>query len=134
MTTMLQHFVNGSETASANGRHGDIYNPATGEVQKKVAFASKGDVENAIAAAQEAFPAWAATPPALRAKILFKYKHLLDENADKIAALLTSEHGKVLNDAMGEVTRGIEVVEFACGIPHLLKGEYTENVARDVDS
>ncbi len=131
---MLQHFVNGTETASANGRHGDIYNPATGEVQKKVAFASKADVENAIAAAQEAFPAWAATPPGLRAKILFKYKHLLDENADKIAELLTSEHGKVLNDAKGEVIRGIEVVEFACGIPHLLKGEYTENVARNVDS
>ncbi len=134
MTTTLKHFVNGTEMASANGRQGDIYNPATGQVQKKVAFASKADVEKAISAAEEAFPAWAATPPVVRAKILFKFKQLLDENADKIAEILTSEHGKVLNDARGEVTRGIEVVEFACGIPHMLKGEYTENVARDVDS
>ena len=84
MTTILPHFVNGTEMASANGRHGDIYNPATGQVQKKVAFASKAEVEKAISAAEAAFPAWAATPPSLRAKILFKFKHLLDQNADKL--------------------------------------------------
>jgi malonate-semialdehyde dehydrogenase (acetylating)/methylmalonate-semialdehyde dehydrogenase len=99
-----------------------------------VPLASKIDVENAIAVAQAAFPAWAATTPLNRSRILFKFKALLEAHADEIAACITAEHGKVLADARGELTRGLEVVEFACGIPHLQKGEHSMNVGRDVDS
>ncbi len=130
----VQHFINGKSVAGTSGRQGDVYNPATGEIARKVDFASDEDVNKAVAAAQEALPDWAATPPLTRARIMMKYRELLEDNADDLAAILTSEHGKVLSDARGEMTRGIEVVEFVTGIPHLLRGDFTENVGRGVDS
>jgi malonate-semialdehyde dehydrogenase (acetylating)/methylmalonate-semialdehyde dehydrogenase len=130
----LAHFIHGTEVAGASGRFGDVYDPATGRVSGKVPLASKAEVEKAIADAAAAFPGWAATTPLNRARVLFKFKHLLDQHADEIALAITLEHGKVLSDARGEVTRGMEVVEFACGIPHLLKGEHSMNVGGGVDS
>src|SRR5258708_4419170 len=130
----LHHYIGGAEVAGRSGRFGDVYNPALGSVKARVPFASEAEVSAAVEAAQKAFPAWAATPPLRRARVMFKFKELLDAHAEKLAAIITSEHGKVLSDAKGEVTRGVEVVEFACGIPHLLKGEYTEQVGTGVDS
>ena len=130
----LTHFIHGQDVAGASGRFGDVFDPATGEVSGQVPLASKAEVEAAIASAQAAFPAWAATTPLNRARVLFKFKELLDQHADEIARAITSEHGKVFSDARGELTRGMEVVEFACGIPHLLKGEHSMNVGSGVDS
>ena len=130
----IPHFIHGQDVAGSSGRFGEVFNPATGEVNSQVPLASKAEVEAAIASAQAAFPAWAATTPLNRARILFKFKDLLEKHADEIALTITSEHGKVFSDARGELTRGIEVVEFACGIPHLLKGEHSMNVGSGVDS
>jgi malonate-semialdehyde dehydrogenase (acetylating)/methylmalonate-semialdehyde dehydrogenase len=130
----IGHFINGEAVAGKNNRFGDVFNPATGEVSARVSLASTDEVRSAIATAEAAYPAWAATPALKRARILFNFKHLLDENADHLTEIITAEHGKVLSDAKGEVTRGIEVVEFACGIPHLLKGEYSENVGSGIDT
>ena len=130
----ILHFIQGQARDGGSGRYSDVYDPATGQVQASVALASTADVEAAVTAAQAAFPAWAATTPLNRARVLFKFKELLEAHADEIAACITSEHGKVLADARGELTRGLEVVEFACGAPHLLKGEHSMNVGRDVDS
>ncbi|MFO1394890.1 MAG: CoA-acylating methylmalonate-semialdehyde dehydrogenase [Steroidobacteraceae bacterium] len=130
----LGHFVSGRPVAGTSGRQGPVYNPATGELRGDVAYASADETRAAIAAAEAALPAWAATPPLTRARVMFRYKALLEQHAGEIAALLTSEHGKVLSDARGELVRGTEVVEFACGIPQLLKSEYTENVGTNVDS
>ena len=131
----LGHFVNGAGIAGApGGRHGTVYNPATGTVRAQVAFASADETSAAIAAAKAAAPAWAATPPLKRARVLFRFKELLEAHHDELARLITLEHGKVLSDAHGEVTRGLEVVEFACGIPQLLKGEFSENVGAGIDS
>ena len=131
--TMVGHYINGKPVADDN-RPQDVFNPATGAVSKQVAMASKTTVEDAIAAASAAFPAWRNTPPLKRARIMFKFKELLDANADKVVALITEEHGKVLNDALGEFTRGVEVVEYACGAPELLKGEFSKNVGPEIDS
>ena len=130
---VVGHLINGAQVTDTE-RTQDVYNPATGEVTKQVALASKQTVEDAIAAAEAAFPAWRATPPMKRARIMFRFKELLDQNAEKICALLTDEHGKVLDDAMGELTRGIEVVEFACGGPQMLKGEHSKDVGPAIDS
>ncbi len=130
----IHHFIGGRETAGQSGRFGDVFNPALGQAAARAPFASESEVGAAVEAAHKAFPAWAATPPLRRARVMFKFKELLDQHADALAAIVTSEHGKVLSDAKGEVTRGIEVVEFACGIPQLLKGEYTEQVGTGVDS
>ena len=130
----LAHFINGKPHAGDGRRWGDIFNPATGEVVLQVPLGSAADVDAALAAATAALPGWADTTPLRRARILFKFKELLEKNADEIAARITHEHGKVLSDARGELTRGIEVVEFACGIPHLLKGEYSDQVGAGVDS
>ena len=130
----ILHFIQGQARDGTSGRYSDVYDPATGQVQASVALASRADVEKAVSAAQSAFPGWAATTPLNRARVLFKFKELLEAHADEIAACITSEHGKVLSDARGELTRGLEVVEFACGAPHLLKGEHSMNVGRDVDS
>jgi len=126
--------VLGGQRRDVSERHADICDPATGAVTKRVPLASADDVRAAIDAAAAAFPAWAATTPLNRARVMFKFKELLERHAGELAAIITSEHGKVLSDARGEVTRGLEVVEFACGIPHLLKGEHSMNVGRDVDS
>jgi len=134
MTKKLKNFVNGSAAHSDTQRWGDVYDPATGAVASLVPLSTSKDVAVAVSAASRAFEGWAATPAVRRARVLFKFKALIDEHLDELAALLTSEHGKVLDDARGSVTRGMEVVEFACGIPHLLKGEYAEHVGRGVDS
>ncbi len=134
MTETINHHIGGQVTEGTSGRHGDVYNPALGEVIRQVAFASEEEVAAAVAVAKAAFPAWAATPPLRRARVLFRLKDLLERNIDELAAVLSEEHGKTVPDAKGSITRGIEVVEFACGIPHLLKGEFSEDVGTGVDS
>jgi malonate-semialdehyde dehydrogenase (acetylating)/methylmalonate-semialdehyde dehydrogenase len=129
----LGHWINGAVVADSN-RPAPVTNPATGEVTKHVAMASKATVESAIAAAQTAFPAWRATPPLKRARILTKFRELLERDSDRICAAITSEHGKVWDDALGELQRGIEVVEYACGAPDLLKGEHSRDVGPEIDS
>ena len=133
IANVVGHFINGVDVAD-DDRLEPISNPATGKVTRHVAMASQQTVESAIAAAEAAFPAWRNTPPAKRARIMFRFKQLLEEHADEIAAAITDEHGKVLDDAMGEFGRGVEVVDYACGIPELLKGEYTRNVGPGIDS
>ena len=130
----LQHFVSGAIWAGASMRTGDIFNPATGAVASKVSLASAADVDHAVAAARSAQPAWGATPPAKRAAVMFEFRNLLNAHTDELAEMLSAEHGKTIADARGELARGIEVVEFACGIPQLLKGEYSEGVAAGIDS
>jgi malonate-semialdehyde dehydrogenase (acetylating)/methylmalonate-semialdehyde dehydrogenase len=127
------HFING-RMVSDQARTQDVYNPATGRAVRQVALASKSTVEEAITAAEAAFPEWRNTPPIKRARIMFRFKELLEQNADKVVALLTEEHGKVLNDAEGEFMRGVENVEYACGAPDLLKGEHSKNVGPAIDS
>jgi len=134
MSKTLFHYVNGTRVDGTSGRFGDVYNPATGEVAARVPLASAAETAGVIEAAAAAFPAWRDTPPLRRAAVLFRFKELLDRNLDELAQLVAQEHGKVLNDARGSVTRGIEVVEFACGAPHLLKGTFSENVGTNVDS
>ncbi len=130
----VRHFVSGDIWAGASGRFGDVCNPATGAVTAQVALGSAADVDRAVAAAKAAQPAWSATPPAKRAEVMFAFRSLLKAHTEELAAMLSAEHGKTLPDAKGEMARGIEVVEFACGIPQLLKGEYSEGVASGVDS
>jgi malonate-semialdehyde dehydrogenase (acetylating) / methylmalonate-semialdehyde dehydrogenase len=130
----IPHYINGHLTDTDSGRYGDVYNPALGEPIAHVALASVNDVNKAVAAAAAAFPAWANTPALGRARVLFKYLQLMHQHADEFAALLTLEHGKTFSDAQGEVARGIEVVEFAVGIPQLLKGEFSDQIARGVDA
>jgi malonate-semialdehyde dehydrogenase (acetylating)/methylmalonate-semialdehyde dehydrogenase len=130
----VTHYIDGQRTAGDSTRWGDVYDPAAGKVQARVAFASKADVDRAVASAAAALPAWSAVPPVRRARVMFRFKELIERERKALAALITSEHGKVLSDAAGEVQRGLEVVEFACGIPHLLKGEFAESVGTDVDS
>ncbi|GGD38538.1 CoA-acylating methylmalonate-semialdehyde dehydrogenase [Pseudoxanthomonas indica] len=134
MPEPLHHYVNGHPIAGNSGRSAEVFDPATGHVSAFVPLASRPEVEHAVASAHAAFPAWAETTPLNRARVLFRFKELLERHADDVALRITYEHGKVLSDARGEVTRGLEVVEFACGIPHLLKGEHSMNVGREVDS
>lgn len=134
MSYTINHFINGKTVASQSGRMHPIHNPATGEVAGQVAFADPKEVEQAIAAAKAALPAWSAMPAVRRARILFKYKALLEKHMDELAKLVTMEHGKTLSDAKGSVMRGIEVVELACGIPNMLKGWFSEDVGTDIDS
>ena len=130
----LTHWINGKHVEGTSGRFGNVYNPTTGEVAAQVPLASTTELDAAVEAAKAAFPEWAATPPLTRARVMFKYKTLIEDNSDRLAAVITAEHGKVLSDAGGSLTRGLEVVEFACGIPQLLKGEYTEQVGRGIDA
>jgi malonate-semialdehyde dehydrogenase (acetylating)/methylmalonate-semialdehyde dehydrogenase len=129
----IGHFIGGKEVNGASGRWGDVFNPNTGEVQARVAFAKRAEVEQAIASAEAAQPAWAATNPQRRGRVLMKFLDLLQRDFDQLAALLSSEHGKTLADSRGDIQRGLEVVEFACGIPHLLKGEFTEGAGPGID-
>ncbi|MEL0622506.1 CoA-acylating methylmalonate-semialdehyde dehydrogenase [Marinomonas arenicola] len=129
----IGHLIGGQPSHEAS-RTQDVFNPATGDVAKKVAIASKATVEEAIAAAKAAYPAWRETPPLKRARVMFKYKALLEQHADKIAAMIGAEHGKICYDAAGELQRGIENVEYACGAPELLKGEFSKNVGPNIDS
>ncbi len=130
----IGHFIGGQPVGGTSGRFGDVFNPAFGEVTGRVALATAGEVDRAVVAARAALPEWAATPPHIRARVMMKFKTLLDANADALIRVISAEHGKVQSDAQGELTRGIEVVEFACGIPHLLKGEFSLNVGRGIDS
>ena len=133
-TASIQHYINGQMTPGESGTTQDVFNPATGQVTGQVALASPNDVETAVAAARGAFPAWADTPPIRRARVMFKFLELLNAHKDELAEAITREHGKVFTDAQGEVARGIDIVEFACGIPQLLKGDYTEQVSTGIDN
>ena len=129
----IPHFINGKAVPGGSGRFGDVYDPNTGEVQAKVALASVKEMDEAVAIAKAAQPDWAAVNPQRRARVMFKFKQLLEENMDELAVLLSTEHGKVVADAKGDVQRGLEVIEFACGVPHLMKGEYTEGAGPGID-
>ena len=134
MSATIGHFIDGVALDGNSGRYGDVYNPSTGEVVHKVALATADETCEAIRSASEALPAWAATPPAKRAQVLFSFRNLLISHLDELAGLLSLEHGKTIDDAKGSLTRGLEIVEFACGAPQLLKGQYSEMVASGVDS
>src|SRR6476619_194412 len=129
----IGHFIGGKEVKGVYGRFSDVFNPNTGEVQAKVALAKHAEGEHAIANAEAAQPAWAATNPQRRARVMFKFLDLVAKDMDNLAKLLSSEHGKVLADARGDIQRGVEVVEFACGIPHMMKGEYSEGAGPGID-
>ncbi|MFE3702046.1 aldehyde dehydrogenase family protein, partial [Nocardia tengchongensis] len=133
MVRELTHFIDGKHVEGTSGKFGDVFNPSTGEVQARVPLASKSEVEAVIANAAAAQPGWAATNPQKRARVLMKFLTLVQDEMDSLAALLSSEHGKTIPDAKGDIQRGLEVIEFACGIPHLLKGEYTESAGTGID-
>jgi malonate-semialdehyde dehydrogenase (acetylating)/methylmalonate-semialdehyde dehydrogenase len=132
--THIAHHINGAAASGASTRTQPVYNPATGAVTGQVSLANGADVNAAVAAAQHAFPAWADTPPLRRARVMFKFLELLNQHKDTLAHMITAEHGKVFTDAQGEVTRGIEIVEFATGIPQLLKGDFTDQVSTSIDN
>jgi len=129
----IGHFIGGTEVKGTSGRFGDVFDPNTGEVQAKVALAKHSEVEHAIAVAETAQTAWAATNPQRRARVLFRFLDLAQKEFESLAKLLSSEHGKTIADARGDIQRGLEVVEFACGIPHLLKGEFTDGAGPGID-
>ncbi|MDB5894232.1 MAG: hypothetical protein JWQ88_1763 [Rhodoferax sp.] len=130
----IAHHIAGQAVAGRSERTQDVFNPATGAVTGRVALASVAEVGQAVAAAQAAFPKWADTPPIRRARVLFKFLELLNQQKDTLAHMITAEHGKVFTDAQGEVSRGIDIVEFACGIPQLLKGDFTDQVSTGIDN
>jgi malonate-semialdehyde dehydrogenase (acetylating)/methylmalonate-semialdehyde dehydrogenase len=134
MDAIIRHVIGGELVGGSTGRQGDVFNPATGQVARQVAMGGRAEVDAAVRAATAAFPGWAATTPLARARVMFRLRELMEANAKELAAIITAEHGKVLSDAAGEVTRGMEVVEFAAGIPDLLKGDFTDQVGRGVDS
>ena len=131
---LIEHYVNGSKYTGSSKRKGKVFNPATGDVSSEVLLGSKEDLNKTVDFAKKAFENWSTKPPIQRARIIFKYKELIEKNYDELTKLIVSEHGKVYEDAKGSLTRGLEVVEFACGIPQMLKGEFTENVGTDIDS
>ncbi len=129
----IRHFIDGAAFDGASGRFGDVFNPNTGEVQARVQLATTGDVDRAVQAAQNAFDGWSSTNPQRRARVMFDFKRLVEARMDELADLLSSEHGKVIADSKGDIQRGLEVIEFACGIPHALKGEYTQGAGPGID-
>jgi len=131
---IIKHFVNGKKFLGDSNRTSKVFNPATGEQSAEVKLASTNDMSEAIESAKTAFISWSKKPPLQRARVMFKFKEIIEKNFEELTRIIVSEHGKVFDDAKGEITRGLEVVEFACGIPQLLKGEFTENVGTDVDS
>jgi malonate-semialdehyde dehydrogenase (acetylating)/methylmalonate-semialdehyde dehydrogenase len=131
---MIGHYINGKHVAGSGSRHSEVFNPATGEVSAHLSNATVDETLSAISAAETAFPAWSATPTLRRARIMFKFKALLDFHANDLAKAISLEHGKTISDARGEVTRGIEVVEFSCGMPHLMKGDFNDNVGTGIDT
>ena len=130
----LSHFIDGQRAAGASGRFGEVFDPAQGRVAARVPLANAAEVATAVAAAKAAFPAWSETAPLKRARLMFKFKQLLEAHHDELAELITRDHGKLFSDAKGEVLRGIEIVEFACGIPNLLKTDFTEQIGGDIDN
>ena len=133
-TTNIDHYIDGQRAAAETSQRQAVTNPASGQVTGQVALAGPADVDRAVDAAKAAFPAWADTPPIRRARVMFRFLELLNANKDELAQAITAEHGKVFTDAQGEVARGIDIVEFACGIPQLLKGDYTEQVGTGIDN
>src|SRR5690606_25332993 len=133
-TADVGHFINGRDTTGASQRRQDVYNPALGQVARQVVLAEPQDIEDAVASAKKAFASWADTSPLRRARIMFRFLDLMNQHRDALAAIITAEHGKVFSDAQGEVSRAIDVIEFACGIPQLLKGDYTDQVATGMDN
>ena len=131
---LIEHFIQGKKYSGDSKRVGKVFNPATGEQSAEVKLASLNDVDKAISSAKDAFNEWSKKPPLQRARVMSKFKELIEKNADELTQIIVSEHGKVYEDAKGSLTRGLEVVEYACGIPQMLKGEFTENVGTDVDS
>ena len=129
----ITHFISGKFVAGTSGRYSDVFNPNTGEVQARVALATPEELDAAVQSAAQAFPAWAATNPQRRARVMFNFKALVEQHMDELAEMLSLEHGKVLADARGDIQRGLEVIEFACGIPHLQKGEFTEGAGPGID-
>ncbi|MEC9139576.1 MAG: aldehyde dehydrogenase family protein, partial [Pseudomonadota bacterium] len=129
----VHHFISGAHKAGSDTRTGDIFDPGTGQVQAQVCMGTPADLDEAVQAALAAQPEWAATNPQRRARVMFRFKELLEANMDELAELLSSEHGKVIADSEGDIQRGLEVIEFACGIPHLLKGEYTQGAGPGID-
>ncbi|MCD6666844.1 MAG: CoA-acylating methylmalonate-semialdehyde dehydrogenase [Hydrogenophaga sp.] len=134
MITDIPHFIGGARSAGGSSRHQSVTNPATGAVTGRVLLANAADVDTAVASAQAAFPAWADTPPIRRARVMFKFLELVNQHKDDLARAITVEHGKVFTDAQGEVARGIDIIEFACGIPQLLKGDFTDQVSTGMDN
>jgi malonate-semialdehyde dehydrogenase (acetylating)/methylmalonate-semialdehyde dehydrogenase len=130
----ITHFINGVTVDTQSGRHADVFNPALGEPVARVALGTAEEVDAAVRAAEQAFSSWSATPPLTRARVLFKYLQLCQQHVDEFAAMITREHGKTFEDAKGEVARGIEMVEFAVGIPQMLKGEFTDQISRGIDA
>jgi len=133
-TPEISHWIAGAKVSGVSGRFSDVFHPASGQVQSRVPLATDAEVDNAVQAALAAFPSWAAQPPLRRARVLFRFREIYERRIDEVAALINREHGKVFSDAKGEATRGLENIEFACGIPQLLKGEYTEQVGTGIDS
>jgi len=129
----IEGFIGGKSVKATSGREGDVFNPNTGEVQARVSFATTEDVDTAVQAAAKALPGWSSTNPQRRARVMFEFKRLVEANMQQLAELLSSEHGKVVADSKGDIQRGLEVIEFACGIPHALKGEYTEGAGPGID-
>jgi malonate-semialdehyde dehydrogenase (acetylating)/methylmalonate-semialdehyde dehydrogenase len=129
----INHFIDGAAFAGASGRFSDVFNPNTGEVQARVQLAGAGEVDRAVQSAQAAFEGWASTNPQRRARVMFEFKRLVEANMDDLAERLSSEHGKVLADSRGDVMRGLDVIEFACGVPHAQKGEYTLGAGPGID-
>ena len=133
-STEVGHHIDGRTVAGSSGRRQPVYNPATGAVTRQVALASEAEVHAAVAAGVAAFPAWSDMPPIRRSRVMFKFLELMNQQRDTLAAIITAEHGKVFTDAQGEVSRGIDIIEFACGIPQLLKGDFTEQVSTGIDN
>ena len=131
---LIQHYINGKTYKGSSSRIGKVFNPATGSQESEVLLGTKSDLEHAVENAKTAFEKWSQVTPLQRARIIFKYKELIEKNYDELTKLIVSEHGKVYEDAKGSLTRGLEIVEFACGIPQMLKGEFTENVGTNIDS
>src|SRR5690349_10364670 len=129
----IPHFIDGAAFTGASGRFGDVFNPNTGEVQARVQFATEAEVDKAVQSAVRAQQTWALVNPQRRARVMFEFKRLVEARMDELAEILSSEHGKVIADSKGDIQRGLEVIEFACGIPHALKGEYTEGAGPGID-
>ena len=130
----VTHFIGGKPVQGQGERTQAVFNPALGIEARRLRLAAKPDVDAAVAAAQAAFPAWADTPPIRRARVLLKFLELVNQRKDELAAIITAEHGKVFTDAQGEVARGIDIIEFACGVPQLLKGDFTDQVSTGIDN
>ena len=131
---LIEHYIDGKSFSGSSDKKGKIFNPATGNQESEVRLGSRADLDLAVEKAKKAFESWSNVPPLQRARIIFKFKELVEKNSDELTKLIVNEHGKVYEDAKGSLTRGLEVVEFACGIPQMLKGEFTENVGTNIDS